>query len=188
MHEYKTARSVCGFVEFCAWAGVVVAILIALMAIAAGSSRGGGVALVALVPAFSLALASFIVIVMVQMARASMDNSVTAQKQLMQSNTQHQEMLTAIRSLSGRASGVSSSDTLGTVAPDGNPVTATSAEANSVEMYKGHKLVTENGQHRVHGRPFPSLEKARAHIDSIAVNDAPTTPRELTVTRPPGLG
>ena len=132
MHEYKTARSVCGFVEFCAWAGVVVAVLIVLMAIAASSSRDSTIALVALVPAFSLALASFIVIVMVQMARASMDNSVTAQKQLMQSNTQHQEMLTAIRSLSGRASGVSSSDTLGTVAPHGNPDTITSPEANSV--------------------------------------------------------
>lgn len=92
IHDYKTARSVCGFVEFCAWAAVLVAALLALLAIGtASSSRGGSFALAGLVPAFSLALAAFIVIVMVQMARATMDGSVAAQENVIQSKSQHAE-------------------------------------------------------------------------------------------------
>ncbi|MEL7445489.1 MAG: hypothetical protein AAGK02_06715 [Pseudomonadota bacterium] len=99
IHEYKTGRSVCGFVEFCAWTGVVIAAFTVLAALGT-STRGGGytLALAGVVPALTLLIFSFILVVLTQMARATMDGSVAAQKNVIQSNKQHDEMMRALRS------------------------------------------------------------------------------------------
>ena len=105
IHEYKTARSVCGFVEFCAWAGVIFCVIAILISIGTSASvRGGSLALVAVVPIFIGLMLCFFVIVNVQMARASMDGSVAAQITVRDSNKQHQEVLSALRSYGERAS------------------------------------------------------------------------------------
>lgn len=105
IHEYKTGRSVCGFIEFCAWAGVVVSAIMILAALGT-STRGGGYqfALAGIVPALLLLIFSFVLVVMVQMARATMDGSVAAQKGVVQGNKQHDELLQALRSYAARAS------------------------------------------------------------------------------------
>ena len=59
IHEYKTGRSVCGFIEFCAWAGVIVSAIMILAALGT-STRGGGYqfALAGVVPALLLLIFS----------------------------------------------------------------------------------------------------------------------------------
>lgn len=53
------------------------------------SVRGGSIALVAIIPTITALFLCFFVIVMVQMARASMDGSVAAQISVRDSNKQH---------------------------------------------------------------------------------------------------
>lgn len=176
IHDYKTARSICSFVEFCGWAGVVVSGFIALAAIGTASSmRGGSLALVGLVPALELAIACFIVIVVVQMARATMDGSVAAQKNVIQNQKQHEELLRTIMSYGTRnrhgdqnQGGASLLDA-GTRRPSSN----VSRRRNSLE-YKGQLIIEDDQSYRVHGISFATLDLAQRHIDNNTVGDVKT--------------
>lgn len=102
-HEYQTGRSVCGFVEFIAWIGVVVGGLLFITSIGtAFSSRDGILALLGVAPALTLLMIALLIVILVQMARAGMDGSVAAQKNFIQNEKQHAELLGVLRSYSER--------------------------------------------------------------------------------------
>jgi len=203
IHEYKTGRSVCGFVEFCAWAGVVIAAIMVLAAFGA-SSRGGSytLALAGVVPALTVLIFCFILVVLTQMARACMDGSVAAQKNVIEAKKHHDEMLRALRSYATRspATEAAPQPSLAQAAqhvqkdqPVGRPahgaVTTTAVQKPGVIEHSGHKIVPDGDRYRVHGIGFADLEKAKAHIDSIAVKPEPepVERREPVVAIPKGL-
>ena len=204
IHEYRTGRSVCGFVEFCAWAGVVVAAIMVLAALGT-STRGGGYtfALAGVVPALTLLIFSFILVVLTQMARACMDGSVAAQKNVIQNQKHHEETIRALRSYasrspSGDAQAAGPKPSLADAVAKGadEPVktstataaTTTAPKAPTVTEYKGHQIHHEGTKLRVEGVNFSTLESAKTHIDRLVGEVPGTGRREPVLSAPKGLG
>lgn len=196
IHEYKTGRSICGFIEFLSWVAIIIAAIALVVALtASSSSRGGALALAGLIPSAVVAFFGLICVLFVQMARAAMDGSVAAQKSVIQAQKHHEETLSAMRSYASR---VASGD------PAARPSLAEAAEAQAdnasqpdeavgefsgrsktthpnqsqVIRYNGHNIMHDGSRFRVHGIGFDDLEKARAHINSIAVKVEPAKPAE----------
>ena len=192
IHEYKTGRTVCGFAEFGAWLAVIISVLMILAALGT-ASKGGGYefALAALLPAFIVLIVGFILIILTQMARASMDSSVAAQKNVIQTQKHHEEMMRAMRSYSDKSPAVpTSSPALSPESPEqaheapGDAVakpTVTDVPRAKDIRYNG-KLITEfGGQYRVFGIPHDTLEAAKAYIDGLDGKPA----EQLTASREP---
>lgn len=204
IHEYKTARSICGFVEFIAWAGVVIAAILVIMAIGtASSARGGSFALVALLPALWLALGSFLIIIIVQMTRATMDGSVAAQKNVIQGQKQHEELMRSLKDLAGRPTGFSQSEPHRATqhketseTPDSKDrgqlaariPTSENQPATETMRHNGMSITVMNGEYRVFGIPHKTLDEAKAYIDGLddQSTGAGSDRREPTLAAPKG--
>ena len=202
IHEYRTGRSVCGFVEFGAWLGVIASVIMIITALAT-ATRGGGYefALAGLVPALLVLIFSFILVVLVQMARATMDGSVAAQKNVIQSNKQHEEMMRALRSYSSRAPAHNAfspelKPSLADAVPyDGDRPSMTGFEtpvdtyqddlAPALKVtaigpdqleYKGQTIHKDDGKFRVGELRFADLDRAKKHIERVELEE---TEREM---------
>jgi len=187
IHEYQTGRSVCGFVEFCAWAGVIISGLLVLASFGT-ASRGGGYsfALAGVVPALSTLLFSFTLIVLTQMARAAMDGSVAAQKNVIQNQKQHEEMMRSFRQLTQQTAGLSDAAKQATQNPTAEENNAASEAveatpsslsslANKQETitrrsdgkleYRGQEFESEGRKLVLGGLRFETLDQIKRHID-----------------------
>lgn len=193
IHEYKTGRSVCGFVEFCAWAGVVIAGIMILAAFGAASKDDGSIlALAGVVPALTLLIFSFVLVILTQMARATMDGSVASQKAVIQSQKHHDEVLKALRSYATRgnhsdaAAQLSLVDTT-TAKEKIQPVAQVgSAQSGHIE-YEGHQIHRVGTKLSVEGRNFSTIEGAKNHIDQLLGKEPIKGRQEPILTAPKGL-
>ena len=178
IHEYKTGRTVCGFAEFLAWLVVIVSVLMILGALGT-ASKGGGyeLALAALLPALIVLIVGIILVVLIQIARAAMDSSVAAQKNVIQTRKHHEEMMRAMRSYSDKSPAVPTrSPALSPESPEqaressegaaAKPSIGDLPAAQSLR-YNGKTITHSRGQYRVFGIPHASLEAAKAYIDSL---------------------
>lgn len=203
IHEYKTARSVCGFVEFGAWLGVIVSVILILVAIGT-ATKGGGYefALAGLVPALIVLIFSFILVILVQMARATMDGSVAAQKSVIQAQKHHEEMLRSLKDAGGKSAGTPSASSprstnekttaVGSTNDKGNSSpepTLASLPAAETLRHNGTSITVLNDEFRVFGIPHKSLEEAKAYIDGLdgQPRQENSGRREPTLAAPKGL-
>lgn len=76
MHEYKTARSIFSFAEFCAWALVVVGIILALVGMAGGGRMlGSSAGFIGALPGLVISIFGVFMAMNVQIGRAAVDSA-----------------------------------------------------------------------------------------------------------------
>lgn len=208
IHEYKTTRSICGFVEFLAWLGVGLCVISLLITFGTMVSVEDGVlAIIALGPTLLALLICLMVVIIVQSSRALLDNSVASQKAVIQSAKQHEELMRSFKtlvlhqtSLSERISRAGGGAGAAAVASRAGAVTTAATGDGSGQLeYRGHVIQRDGNKLRVGDRRFAALDHAHAYLDellgdgpSIGVPAIPTAApeerREPVLTRPAGLG
>lgn len=169
IHEYKTGRSVCGFVEFIAWVGVIAAGIALLVALGtAFDGKEGVFALLAVLPAFSALLSCFLMIVIVQMARAAMDASVASQKMLVESREHHREVMTAMRRGPDPTS-ASRSIAEKAQRPEQNEPAQIRSQVHAgpdakYQIFQGFRIYHDDNGYRVGGQTCRSIEEAHTLV------------------------
>lgn len=100
MHEYRTARSIFGFMEFGAWACVVLGVITALVGMAGGGRMlGGGGGILAALPGLLIVFIGIFAVMMVQIGRATVDTAEMTGKLLKNSNEELQILKSADRTV-----------------------------------------------------------------------------------------
>lgn len=184
MHEYRTARTIFGFVEFCIWSLTVVGAALAYAGLAGGDIilSGGGV--IAMMPGLAMAFYGIVGVMLVQIGRASVDTAEMTGKLLANSESQ----LRLMQTQSGSGAGVSvAKPSLAKREHTPRPI-ASEQPSTEITEYKGTTIERRGsiafvGQHR-----FESIAAAKRHIDSIATPVAlpiePVSPPPVPVTDP----
>lgn len=97
MHEYKTARSIFGFIEFCAWSVVVIGVVATLAGMAGGNLIGSSGGVWGAIPGLAVVFIGLASVMMVQIGRATIDTAQMTGKLLQNSN----EELRLLKALPG---------------------------------------------------------------------------------------
>ncbi len=94
MHEYKTARSIFGFMEFCSWALVVVGVIVFLAGFAGGRALAGAAGMVGALPGLLMVFVGILSVMLVQIGRAAVDTAEMTGK-LLNNSTEELAILKA---------------------------------------------------------------------------------------------
>lgn len=92
MHEYKTARSIFGFIEFCAWSVVVIGVIATSAGMAGGSLLGSGGGIWGALPGLAVLFIGLVSVMMVQIGRATIDTAQMTGK-LLENSTESLRIL-----------------------------------------------------------------------------------------------
>lgn len=187
MHEYRTARTIFGFMEFVSWALVVIGVIVFLAGMSGGASMSrsfGGSSLGALtgaLPGIFLTIVGIMCVMLVQVGRATVDTAEMTGKLLKNSN----EELKLLKSQGAR------------VAPDARPAGAAktgpsrdspaSHEASnlgetnpSVVKHRGQRIDVAVDGVFVGRERFASIDDAKVHIDRMPpAPGSPVAPKSL---------
>ncbi|MEL7190606.1 MAG: hypothetical protein AAGK17_13720 [Pseudomonadota bacterium] len=178
--NYDAARNVLGLAEFLMWGGVAVGALIALTgATAATNSFGGVTAIAGAIPGLSLALASFIGVVLIQMAKANVDTADYTY-QMLDVSRQNLEVSKQVQKSGAKAPATFAelAEKEGAKAP---PITAQpkasyadtakpaneptlSANPNKVMDYRGSEITKSAHGYHVDGQTFENIALAQSFI------------------------
>ncbi len=147
MHEYRTARTIFGFMEFVSWALVIIGVIVFLAGMSGGASmsRGfGGSSLGALtgaLPGIFLTIVGIMCVMLVQVGRATVDTAEMTGKLLKNSNeelkllkSQGAPGATDARPASAAKTGTSLESSADRGAPDG------SATKSDMSKHRGERI------------------------------------------------
>ena len=174
IHEYKTGRAICGFVEFIAWIFLAIAVIVLLVSLGKIQSSSGVSAIFA-VQAISSILGCLLILLIVQMSRAAMDGSVASQTMVMESRRHHTEMISAVRQISavsqsadgGQSYQSRTRDQSSEAAVSQNSHEVPSAVSTPFQKYNGFKIYVEGSGFRVGNQSMNSRDEAQEHIDEM---------------------
>ena len=185
MHEYKTARSVFGFAEFCGWAIVVVGVIAVLVGFGGGSAFGRSeAAILGAIPGLFLVIVGLLAVVFVQIGRAAVDTAEMTGKLLINSN-EELKILRAQQAPQGfaapsRGTANPTQPTLKEPAKTASDmgqrtepsVSATPSAppadgARHIEHW-GSKIALTDGKAYVDGMKFETVELAKSHVQNKA--------------------
>jgi len=196
MRSYETARTLFGFLEFVAWAVVVLGVVAGLL-IAEGMSRdaSGVELLIAALPGVAISLFGLIFVAIIQTARATVDSAEYTQQMLKIARDQLEISLQVLRGSGqqvsgfakvakepGNQTGFNASDfetqfeeetptDKGSAAITSLAASALSAESETI-MHMGQKISLENESYQFGGGVFDSLALARTEIEkTFSIHD-----------------
>jgi hypothetical protein len=190
--NYGAARSVLGLAEIILWCGIGGGIILAIIAGGAASNGFGGVGagLAAAMPGIAISVFSFIGVVMIQVAKASVDTADytfqmlgIARDQLAVSKEANKQLKAPQSFAEDRKSppkhetrdqhavqgqGANDARSSGTVS---TPKLAHSSATDAKDWdYRSKRIhYTSHGAFLVEGRTFETLEKAKLHVDGLAL-------------------
>lgn len=189
MHEYRTARTIFGFVEFCAWGTVVVGGIVILAGAAGGGGlmgRGGGI--LGALPGVFIVFLGILGVMLVQIGRASVDTAEMTGQML--NISKEQLRLAKAPQVAPKASPQpkpSLAKPTSAPAPAREQSSSQPSGANVTE-YQGKSIEQRDGLVFVGEHCFGSIAAAKRHIDSIATPVAlpiePVSPAPVAVTDP----
>lgn len=182
--NYGAARSVLGLAEFLMWGGLALGVLLALTgATAATNSFGGVTAIAGAIPGLSIALASFIGVVLVQMAKANVDTADYTY-QMLDVSRQHLEV-----SKQAQKSGAKAPATFAELADKESPKTppataqpkasyadtpkpanepALATNPSKVMDYRGSEITKSAHGYHVDGQTFENIALAQSFVNDRA--------------------
>lgn len=182
MHEYKTARTIFGFMEFLSWAVVVIGVIAAFALANAGGSRfggmmSGGAAFGAAMPGIILAIFGLFGVMYVQTGRATVDTAEMTGKMLKNSNEELKLLKAEKRELAERLGSaepsVAPAKTGKTIEEATSAPEPTAASAKQEEpapphvtTYKGLSITQAGMGVSVNGQWFKSEDIAKEKIDA----------------------
>lgn len=168
MHEYRTARSVFGFVEFLAWAMVIGGVFVVIAGFTAGSAVGGFgrtggflAVMMATLPGIGMIAISLTIIVFVQIGRAGVDTSERVGR-LIEINRD------GFQYLKSQSSELPASFDLKSKPISANVSPAPETLAPQTIPYKGYEIVVgDSGSIRVGKQDFMGIDIAKRYIDEM---------------------
>lgn len=181
MRSYQAARGFFSFVEFVAWAALILGIVVAVFGGGAAASASFGNNLVAAtmgaLPGLAVALIGLYTLVYIQSARASVDSAEYAQQSLKLSRDQFEVSKQLLRLAGGDDTAITyTSDTATTAKLTGvsydteaaqNSDAAPNAKPDVLEVikYKGQEIERLEEHFRIGSDVFPNLAVAQAAVD-----------------------
>lgn len=196
MRDYTTARSLFGLLQFIGWSVVVIGAIVALVGLTGAASMrnsiGGLLALTAITPGLSLALAGLLLVAFVEIGRAGIDTAQNTQEILTVAKEQlhfykvrpaSSSNRAAIASAAG-ASAKAPAEAAPAAAAEPRPTPANAARAigyaqtehktaAAVEesvtrhVHRGIEIRQDGTNYLVGDRSFTSAWAAREHIDRL---------------------
>lgn len=187
--NYGAARGILGFSELVLWCGVGLGVIVAIVAGGAASSGFGASGILAAIPGIAISVFCFVGVVVVQMAKATVDTADYSYQMLSVARDQlkvSKQTLTkasAPMSYSNQAVSIASARSEVAGVPDNSMdqpeavPTHQSPNRQSWE-YRGKSIKRTAHGYLFNGHSFDSLELAKVHIDGEVLR--------LRMNGPPG--
>lgn len=146
--NYSTAHGILGFLEFLAWAGVVLTVIGVIATTSGGAGRGNGMAIAGtLVVAASAIFGCLITVALAHIGRAILN---------MAENSYHSGQLLASIDATLRKSSIATPDA---------PPPPTPSLAKQTSWRDGQITLSRYGAYIARDRQFPTLAEAEAYLD-----------------------
>lgn len=173
MRSYEAARSLFSFLAFCAWAVVIIGVLVALIGAGGGSRYGGaGAGLLAMAPGIGIGISGLILVAFVQMGRAGVDTAEYTQQMLKIARDQlevSKQSLNPGGTMSKSFSSIQKKEDspIKSQAPMLEPKESTPTVIKEESFYRGRRIRVNNDKYVCDGREFETLISAKEHIEKI---------------------
>lgn len=186
MRSYEAARTYFNIFGFIAWAVIIIGGIVALAGLGAGSQanfygqRSTGVALASALPGVGVMIFGFLLLVGVQVGRATVDSAEYAQQSLAIAREQLEISQRAERQRNGSAQGFADVKPAATSSGLRTPPASFSSDSapqatastqptisadDSVIEYRGKNIRAVEGGFKFGGTVFPDLDAAKAYVD-----------------------
>jgi len=180
MRSYEAARTLFGFLAFCAWSVVVIGLISAMVTGTAVSQYAGSNAgFAAAIPGIGLAITGLLLLAFVQMGRASVDTAEYTQQMLKISRDQLEVSRQVLNQGNSSTSGFAG--TIKKAKPSlrhsmyartdqaTNIANAHDSDAEREIQHNGFTIQDMGNCFQVDSRPFERIEHAKNYIDNILV-------------------